>query len=378
MTAPRSVAMVVNTLGSGGVPEAVLNLCAHLPRAQYEPHLFVLKAGGNPSESQAFSACFRDADVPVTIAQSPDGKIGAVAELADWLMQRRMNILQSHSFRPNLYARMAGAICRQSGLRIVAQYHNQYDDKWPVGSSALLLERQLAQVTDAMVAVSTSVRDHVVQKLGLREDRITVIPNGVTPGKVRPIDRQAARRQLGLAPQDLAIGLIGRVCAQKGQEDLVEAALKLRQRLPQAVFLLIGAVEDAALHARIEALIGGEKATDRIRFIGHMSDIAPAYTALDLLVAPSRWEGFGLVLVEAMAAGLPILATDVGAIAEVTGGAARLVAAGNPSALADAILSFDPKARERAAATGKERCLAFSWKASAARLAALYDQLPPP
>ncbi len=374
MTA-RNIGMVLNTLGCGGVPEAVLNLCAHLPRDRYTPHLFVLKPGESPTEDHAQSVRFGHTDVPVTVSHSPDGKIGAVAELTEWLTTERMQILHSHSFRPNLYARMAGAICRPSGLRIVAQYHNQYDDKWPPGSAALLLERQLVQVTDAMVAVSGSVRDHVGQALGLEADRITVIPNGVAADKVRPLDRQTARRQLGLAPPDLAIGLIGRVCRQKGQEDLVEAALILCKHRPEAVVLMIGATEDTALHARLSARITAKGLADRIRFLGHMSDIAPAYAALDILAAPSRWEGFGLMLVEAMAAGLPIIATNVGAIAEVTGGAAQLVPPGDPIALAEAILAFDPGARAKASAAGKRRHLAFSWPAAAARLATLYDGL---
>ncbi len=377
MTA-RKVAMVINSLGSGGVPEAVLNLCAHLPRDRFAPHLFVLKADTLPGQADDGLGRFHAAGVPVTMAQSPDGKIGVVAELADWIAAQQIEILHSHSFRPNLYARMAGAICRPSGLRIMAHYHNQYDDKWPEGQTALTLERRLTGVTDAMVAVSGAVRDHVAKALGLNADRITVIANGVTADKVRPLNRDDARRTLGLAPGDLGIGLIGRVCTQKGQEDIVEAALSLRRQLPQAVVLMIGAIEDEALHRRLVARIDAEGATAQIRFCGHMPDIAPAYAGLDILAAPSRWEGFGLMLVEAMAARLPIVATDVGAIAEVTGGAARLVSPASPAALAEAILTFDAAARAQASMAGARRAQAFDWSQAAKQLATLYDAMPRP
>jgi glycosyltransferase involved in cell wall biosynthesis len=372
----RKVAMVINTLGSGGVPEAVLNLCTHLPRDRCAPHVFALK--GDTAPDPSLRKRFALAGVPVTVARSSDGKIGTVAELADWLTSEGIAILHSHSYRPNLYARMAGAICRPSGLRIVAHYHNQYDDKWPDGGPALTLERHLAGITDAMVAVSASVRGHVAQAVGVSADRITVIHNGVGADKVRHVNRDVARRQLGLMPDDLAIGLIGRVCAQKGQEDMVEAALLLRHTLPQAVVLMIGAIEDATLHRRLTARTEAEGATGNIRFCGHMPDIAPAYAGLDILAAPSRWEGFGLMLVEAMAAGLPIVATDAGAIAEVTGGAARLVPAGDPAALAEAIRCFDPGARAMAAEAGLVRARDFDWPAAATRLAVLYDGLPCP
>lgn len=371
----RKVAMVLNTLGSGGVPEAVLNLCAHLPRERYAPQVFVLKGeGSNPG----LEGRFADAGVEVTVGQAPDGKIGSVAELADWLSRRGIDILHSHSYRPNLYARMAGAICRPQGLRIVAHYHNQYDDKWTEGSPALLLEQRLAGVTDAMVAVSDVVRGHVAEAIGVAPGKIAVIPNGLDAGKVRAVDREAARRAFGLSPDDLAIGLIGRVCAQKGQEDMVEAALLLSHRKPEAVVLMIGALEDGALHDRLAARIAAAGAGGRIRFCGHMPDIAPAYAALDILAAPSRWEGFGLMLVEAMAAGLPIVASDAGAIAEVTGGAARLVPPGDAGALAEALEGFDRVARARAAEAGRVRARDFDWSAAAARLASLYDDLPCP
>jgi glycosyltransferase involved in cell wall biosynthesis len=152
----------------------------------------------------------------------------------------------------------------------------------------------------------------------------------------------------------------------------------LRQSLPNAVVLMIGAAEDKALQGRLAERIATEGATSRIRFCGHMPDIAPAYAGLDILAAPSRWEGFGLMLVEAMAAGLPIVATNTGAIAEVTGRAARLVPVGDPAALAAAIASFDPAARTRAAEAGLLRARSFDWATAGARLAGFYDALPWP
>jgi glycosyltransferase involved in cell wall biosynthesis len=374
MTA-RRVAMVLNTLGYGGVPEAALNLAHHLPRDRYAPQVFVLK-GDTPDP--ALQRRIEKAGIPVTFARATDGKIGTIAELAAWIAEQNVSILHCHSYRPNLYARMAGALHRPAGLRVVAHYHNQYDDKWLPDSPALLLERQLVGVTDAMIAVSASVRAHVADRLALPADRIILLPNGVTPDKVRPIPRAEARAALGIAAGDLAIGLIGRICAQKGQEDMVEAALFLQRTRPEALILMIGAIEDAALHRRLVTRIADQGATDRIRFTGHLPDIAPAYAALDILVAPSRWEGFGLMLVEAMAAGLPIIASDVGAIPEVTGGAATLVPPSDPVALAAEIAAMDAPARDRASAAGRLRAQTFCWPTAANHLAALYDRLPCP
>jgi glycosyltransferase involved in cell wall biosynthesis len=370
---PRKVGMVLNTLGFGGVPEAVLQLGTHLPADRFAVQVYVLK--GEPAAPESLLR-FQDSGLPVTVAGPSDGKIGAVAELADWLLRERIDILHCHSYRPNLYGRLAGALCRPQGLRIVAHYHNQYDDKWSVDPAALRLERHLAGVTDAMVAVSQSVQNHMAKAIGTDPARITVIPNGIGADKIGYVDRDEARRHLGIAEGSLAIGLIGRICAQKGQEDLVSAALLLRDRMPEAVFLMIGAPEDERLHQSLRARIDAVGASNSVRFTGHLTQIALAYRGLDILAAPSRWEGFGLMLVEAMAAGLPIVATDAGAIPEVTGGAACLVPVADPGALADAIQSFDEPRRRQAAADGQIRAKAFEWSSAAARLASLYDTLP--
>jgi len=372
MTA-RKVAMVLNTLGSGGVPEAALNLASHLPRDRYAPSVFVLKGG---VENAALAERFAQADIPLTVASQGDGKIGSIAELVDWLGHAGIDILHSHSYRPNLYARMAGAIRRPFGLRMVAHYHNQYDDKWTDPSPALSLERNLAPSTDAFIAVSDNVRAHVARRLDLAAERITVIPNGLTEAKIRPMSRAEARARMGLGADELAIGLIGRVCVQKAQDVMVEAALHLRDTRPEAVVLMIGAPEDADLQARLIARIDAAGATGRIRFCGHMAEIATAYAALDILAAPSRWEGFGLMLVEAMAAGLPIVASDAGAIPDVTAGVARIVPVGDSKALAEAIAGFDAEARVAAGNRGLRRARDFTWPAAADRLARLYDALP--
>lgn len=369
------VAMAINTLGTGGVPEAVLGLARHLPRDRFNPVLYVMRPPLEADAAQAMAARFDQADVPVVIAPPGDGKLGSVATMADWLVAERIDILHSHSFRPNLYARLAGQLGGRGGLRMVAHYHNQYDDKWTDGSYALGLERHLAHATKAMVAVSGAVRTHIAARIGVDPARIDVVLNGIDPDKLRECDRDAARRALGVGPDDLAIGCIGRVCRQKGQDVFVQAALALLGRMPQARFLIIGSAEDAALAAALQEQIAAAGATDRIRFLGHRQDMAPIYRALDILAAPSRWEGFGLMLAEAMAAGCPVVASHVGAIPEVTAGAALLVPPDDANALAAALARMDLPLRHDLRAKGIVRSRAFVWEQASAQMAAIYDRM---
>lgn len=372
---PARLAMAINTLGTGGVPEAVLGLTRHLPRDRFDPRLYVMRPPLDPAAAEAMAARFEQAGIPVVIAPPGDGKLGSVAQMADWLAEARIDILHSHSFRPNLYARLAGVLGRQGGLRMIAQYHNQYDDKWTEGSYALGLERHLAQTTDAMIAVSGAVRDHVAARLLIDPGRVDVVLNGIDPDKVRDCDRDAARQALGLRADDLAIGCVGRVCRQKGQDLFVQAALALLHRMPRAQFLIIGSPEDAAMTDALIRRIADAGAADRIRFLGHRPDIAPIYRALDVLAAPSRWEGFGLMLAEAMAAGCAVVASAVGAIPEVTAGAAVLVPPDDPDALAKALAGLGGPQRKAMQAKGMIRARAFGWEQAAAEVAAIYDRV---
>ena len=155
----------------------------------------------------------------------------------------------------------------------------------------------------------------------------------------------------------------------------MQAALALLGRMPQARFLIIGSAEDTALAVGLQEQIAAAGATDRIRFLGHRQDMAPIYRALDILAAPSRWEGFGLMLAEAMAAGCPVVASDVGAIPEVAAGAALLVPPDDADALAAALASMDAAIRADLRAKGMIRSHAFVWEQASAQMAAIYDRV---
>ena len=370
----KRVAHILNSLGTGGVPEAVLGLVQHGDAAGYAPCIYCLKPAMEPDAARDLRRRFEAAGAEVHVALGAD-KIDAVAHLADWLVAERIDLLHSHSFRPNLQGRMAGFLCRPNGLRIISHYHNQYDDKWLPGSTALALERRMAAGTDAMIAVSGAVQKHVAARLGVPRDGIVVIPNGIAAEKTQPRTQVAARGALGLLPEEEVIGCVGRICRQKGQDLFAAAALDLLAQGHKGRFVLIGAAEDSDLTASLKARIAAAGAEERIILLGHIKDMANVYAALDLLVAPSRWEGFGLMLVEAMAAGCPVVAARAGAIPEVAGGAARLVGVEEVRELASAIAGTGPEERRRMAAAGRLRAADFGWPRAAAQVEALYDRV---
>lgn len=144
-----------------------------------------------------------------------------------------------------------------------------------------------------------------------------VVMHGVDCETFHPANKAPLRRALGLDPDALLVGCFGRIRAQKGVDLLVEAALALCPRHPRLQVIFTGRVTDdqKAFHAGLVARIAAAGLSDRIRFLGEIpwEEVVRHYQALDLFTAPARWEGFGLTPLEAMACGVPVIATKVGA-----------------------------------------------------------------
>lgn len=357
------VAHVLNSPGHGGVPRVAHALVRHLDPNRFASHVFYLKPGEGAD-------LFDDLDIPRRVARSAS-KATAMTELVAWLDAHRIDILHTHSFRPNLYARMAGAVMKPD-LRIVAHYHNEYADKWH--GEALVLERRLARLTDAGIAVSNAVACHVSRETGLTPK---VLENGVDLSRVTGGRRSAGRIRMDVPQDAQVVGLVGRICRQKGVDTFVDAAMQLRPNLPKAHFVVVGDSEDQKLTTGLLKKIEAESHANRIKFVAHTENIADIYAALDLLAIPSRWEGFGLVAAEAMAAGVPVVASDVGGLPGVLGKAGWMVPPDDAPALSSAIerVLGDPSLHARIVADGRRQAERFDWSASATRLASLYEAL---
>jgi glycosyltransferase involved in cell wall biosynthesis len=353
MTARPRIAHVINSLGLGGVPQLVCQLLAALPRDGHDLLLYVLKSYPDHPEARLPQAeRFRELGVTVRFPRRDEKKFHVVGELCRWLQQDRIDILHTHSYKPNIYGRLAGTLCRSQGVRIIAHYHNHYDNKWEEDDS-LVYEQLLAHSCDRFLACSESVGRHVAERIGIAADQIRVVLNGIDLERFRrAYDRRALRAELGIAEEVQVVGMVGRLCRQKAQDVLLQAAPGILRQCPDTLFLLAGAADEPTTLSQLQRQAFELGLGNRVRFLGYVSDIPRVYAALDVLAMPSRWEGFGLALAEAMAMGVPVVATPVGGIPEVAGDGALMVAPDAPAELAEAIagLLADPA---RAAALGR-------------------------
>ncbi len=366
------VAHVVNRLGPGGVARVAYELLIRLP-LRHRPILYCLAGGadGNP-ETVEQAERLRRRGIQVRFP-SRDDKATAVRELAGWLRQDRIDLVHTHSTKPNQYAR---AVALDAGVTTVAHFHNHYDDKWNQ-PELLRREHELSARTHGFIACSTSVRDHVADRVGLPAGDIQVIRNGVQTDRFAGGDQRRIRAEWGIGDDVPVVGTVGRLCRQKAQDDFLRAVPLLAQRHPDSVFVIVGKADDAATDRELRSLATDLGIDDRVLFTGFRDDLPDVYAALDVCVLPSRWEGFGLVLAEAMAAGVPLVTTAVGPIPEVVGDAGLLVPADRPDRIAGAVdeLLSHPGTTARLVALGRSRAAELGWDQPAGDLVRYYDAL---
>ncbi|MEU6340547.1 glycosyltransferase family 4 protein [Streptomyces sp. NPDC046977] len=271
----------------------------------------------------------------------------------------------AHAFMPELVALTA----RLRGQRFILHFHFDVD---PSGRFGRLLPAYKKHVfgrsmrAAAGVIVLTEEQGAFVRDTyGVRADRVFVVPNGVGANYFMPV-RQTVRRPLRLL-------YVGRLSAQKNVARLLEAAALLREPVQLRI------VGDGELREKLEAY-AAELGLSNVEFSGGLlgEDLVRAYADADAFVLPSDREGMPLVVLEAMAAALPVIATDVPGTAELLDGVG-LLAAPDPAALAAAVdsVAADPGLRLRLARQSAATAPDYSWETVAAQVEQVYAQVYP-
>ena len=256
-----------------------------------------------------------------------------VPALADLIRHEKIDLVHSHLYHANFYGRLAA---KKAGVPCVASIHNTYTKpKW----HRCLINRYLARHTAAIIAGSEEIRRDIIRYDHVAESLVTVIPNSVDLTRSEStLSRVEARQRLGLAPDAVVLGTVGRLEEQKGHRFLIDAVGLLRERGIRCTLLLVG---EGRLESQLRAQTAQLGLEDGVRFLGTRGDLGDLFRAMDLFVMPSLWEGLSLAMLSAMAAGLPVVATTVGGVPQVLGNDeyGYTVAPADPGALADRIAS---------------------------------------
>ncbi len=293
----RSILHVIPTLDRGGAEKQLVLLATGLPREEFEVHIAVLTRSG-PLETDLTRA-----GIPVTHFHKRH-KIdpGAWWRLKRHIGQLRPDLVQTWLFSANSYGRTA-AMAAGVG-RIVAS--ERCVDRWKAWHE-LVIDRFLARRTARIVVNSMGVRDFYVRH-GLPADKFVVIPGGVSPSPPSDLDRAGALASLGLPAHARLIGAVGRLWPQKRIKDVIWAADLLKVIRDDVHVLVIG---DGPRRARLERFCAQVEIEDRVHFLGHRDDVPRLMPHFDVLWLASSYEGLPNSIMEAMAAGVPVVATDI-------------------------------------------------------------------
>jgi D-inositol-3-phosphate glycosyltransferase len=206
------------------------------------------------------------------------------------------------------------------------------------------IEKHLARKCDRILVATDREREHLVQHYGACPENIGVVPCGVNLDVFRPLDKTAARQQLGFARDESIVLYVGRFAPVKGIDRLLEAIAHLKHHQRLRLVIVGGDGDGAPEYKSFRRLARKLSIQDSVTFVGRIEqdELSPYYSAADVLAVPSHYESFGLVALESLASGTPVVATKVGAMESILreGETGYLVSNGSPRLLAKGVERF--------------------------------------
>lgn len=323
MSEPRHVAHILSSFGMGGQERVAFDLATSQLRAGWRVTALSLA----PPPDGPLAAEFRAAGATVERVARPKPGVDPllVLRLARWLRKHRVDLVHTHNRMALIYGAPAGKLAR------AAVVHTKHG-KNPLGGTRLIAGNISGRLVDAFVAVSDETAAVARRRREVPESRLLVIPNGIELGRFYPdaAARERVRRELGISPTARVVGTVGRVATEKNHALLVRAAAPLLG--PEVRLVVAG---DGPLLPALRELAGSLGIAPHAHLLGVRRDVPEVLNALDVLAMSSDTEGLPLVVLEAMATGLPIVSTSVGGIPNVVdeGETGHLVPPGDEAAL---------------------------------------------
>jgi glycosyltransferase involved in cell wall biosynthesis len=355
---------VIDHLGLGGAQSAVLDLVSNMDTTEVECQVAVLHGRG------PFAEALESRGITVHSLSSKRWPPAYVKSLPALVEKNRFDVLHFHLQGANWLSKPL--LGRKHGAVVIAHDHTSGDVRFR-GLHSLLPDALSHLASDHIIAVSDGVRRFLTSWEAVPGGKISVIPNGVDTRLFRPAgpdQRRTAKKALGFSEDSILIGAMGRMAPEKNFRILP----RLAEHLPGIVFVVGG---DGPGFNELKSLIAGSAARARIRLLGRVDNRAGFYAAMDAYVLPSLFEGLPMALLEAMASGLPCVASRLPDItAALDNGKSGLLA--NPEAPetfveALRLMTSDSDSASRLGRAARARCEAsFSAGLAAAAVLNVY------
>jgi glycosyltransferase involved in cell wall biosynthesis len=357
------VAHVVLTLSPGGLERLVCDLSVSSKTAGLDVVVACLDTDGTLADA------LRREDVPVhLIRRRPGLDPGLLLRLARFLRDEHVTVVHTHGPDPMFYGGWAAWLAR-----IPVRIHTQHDTMLEDGSWREHLKFRLAALAFHDVVAVSGKTFEMLEKHRIGRCRLRAIPNGIDEKRFAATERPGGVSVLPGERREMVIGTVARLAPEKALDRLIDAFAVLRQVRPRTHLTIVG---DGPERQRLEAQADRLKLGPAVTFLGHQNNVAHVVRQFDMFVLPSITEGIPLALLEAMAAGLPAIATAVGGVPEVvTDDTGVLVPSGDPRALLEAMVDLvdHPEKRLRLGASAAARVRRqFSLTRMSAAYRALY------
>jgi glycosyltransferase involved in cell wall biosynthesis len=361
---PIRVLRVIARLNVGGPALHVAHLSSELDKLGYETTLVAGRVGEGEGSMEYFAdelgvkPLFVD-ELQREISAAPDA--AAVRRLIRLIHELRPDVLHTHTAKAGAVGRVAALLSGSARPPVVIHtFHGHVLRGYFTPGRARAFQRveqTLGRSSDALIAVSPQVRDDLVELNVAPKGKIAVIRLGLDLERrvsTQPGARAAVRAELGLPDEAFLISWLGRMTEIKRADDLLAAFALMRSRGVDAYLALIG---DGPLRKSLEATAHRLGVVDRTRFVGFRQSVAEFYAAADVVALTSANEGTPVTVIESLAAGCPVVATDVGGVRDVVrdGHSGFLIGAGDIDSIADRLerLGLDPELRTRMGEVGR-------------------------
>ena len=358
---PVRVLHLIDSLGAGGAERSLAEMAPRLAAYGVEPEIAVFHQRDVGVTEDVLAAGVR---IHHVAGRSRPQRLWALRRL---LAARRPDVLHTTLYEADVLGRIAGASLRIPMVTslVNASYssHRRADPRvraWKLDAARRIDAFTARRLGAGFHAITHAVADAAVNDLGISRTQITVIPRGRSLerlGEPSPERRRKVRQRLGIDDSAFVVLNVGRREFQKGQDCLVQAAALLRDRACPVQLLIAG--RDGSESTHLGRLTRELDLMDSVRFLGHVDDVPDLMAAADVFVFPSRFEGLGGAVLEALAMKVPIVATTIPALAEVldNGHLGILVGVDDSEAIAAGIeaIRADPVSAEHRASAGREK-----------------------
>lgn len=326
MRVQRTVLHLSSTSGPGGAEMLVKRLASSLDSTRFRSVVCLFRAGWLYDAS-------RGAELPTSIIKMNGAFDTRWARAFVALVRNeQVEVIHAHEFTANTYGSLIGQIL---GVPVVATVHGK--SYFAEQVKRRVAYRYVSRVS-RMVAVSEDLKQFIVQRVGVAEHRVNVVYNGVDVAGPFPVDQLSAiRADLRLDRYDHVIGAVGSLYPVKGHIHLVKALPEILRACPKTLLLLVGQGE---LEPVLKAEVVKRNLDAHVRFLGFRSDVPALLSLFDVFVLPSLSEGHSMALLEAMAAGKPVVATKVGGNSELVldGDTGFLIDSESPESISDRVV----------------------------------------